>query len=137
MIRDLEDFKVYKLAMKLGDDVWNVVMQWDSFPRYSIGTQLVKAVDSIAANLAEGLGRFHFKDARNFSYYSRGSLYETKTWLTKAFNRGLITNPQFKKCLSDIEVIGKMINSYTKSIGNTTREPEQPYGSVFDEDNIA
>jgi len=44
---------------------------------------LIKAVDSVAANISEGFGRYHYKEAKHFSYYSRGSLYETKTWLTK------------------------------------------------------
>jgi len=38
-------------------------------------------VDSIAANLSEGFGRYHYKEKKNFSYYSIGSLYETKTWI--------------------------------------------------------
>jgi four helix bundle protein len=49
--------------------------------------QLIKAIDSVAANLSEGFGRYFYKENRQFCYYSRGSLFETKTWLRKAFNR--------------------------------------------------
>lgn len=72
MISNLEEFKVYNRAMELGEKVWNVVMAWGYFEKDTIGKQLVKAVDSIAANLSEGLGRYHYRETKNFGYYSRG-----------------------------------------------------------------
>lgn len=72
MIHSLEDFKTYNLAMKFGQEVWDIVQRWDYFSKDTIGKQLVKSTDSIAANLSEGLGRYHFKEIINFSYYSRG-----------------------------------------------------------------
>lgn len=118
MIHSLEDFKTYHRAMELGEKVWSVVSLWNYFERDTVGKQLVRAVDSIAANLSEGLGRYHFKEIKNFSYYSRGSLFETKTWLTKAANRKLIEQSNFDQLISELEIIGKMINTYIKSIGD-------------------
>lgn len=131
MIHSLEDFKTYNLAMKLGQEVWDVVKRWDYFAKDTVGKQLVKSTDSIAANLSEGLGRYHFKEIINFSYYSRGSLFETKTWLTKAKDRQLISLDEFNRLITDIEIIGKMINTYIKSIGGVS-EPDAEYG-VSDE----
>jgi four helix bundle protein len=130
MIKTLDDFKVYALAMELGEDVWNEVSKWNSFEKDTVGRQLVRASDSVAANLSEGLGRFHFKEAKNFSYYSRGSLFETKTWLTKAVNRNLISAVQFKGFQEKIDLIGRMLNSYINSIGNV-QEPEPYYNHEF------
>ena len=133
MIKDLADFKVYGLAMDFGEEVSMIVSTWDYFHRDTIGKQFVRSADSIAANLAEGLGRYHFKDAKNFGYFSRGSLYESRTWLTKAFSRKLISDSSFKKLLSDLETIGKMLNSYIKSIGHVN-EPIESYGDeLFNE----
>jgi four helix bundle protein len=81
-------------------------------------------VDSIAANLSEGLGRYHYKEKKNFSYYSRGSLFEAQIGLTKAHNRKLMAEATFTKMKDDLETIGKMINSYIKSIGDT--QPPMP-----------
>lgn len=118
MISNLEDFRAHTLAMEIGEDVWKVVIKWEYFQKDTVGKQFVKAVDSIAANLAEGLGRYHYREAKNFAYYSRGSLFETKTWLTKAQNRALMTKDEFKSILSKLNVVGKMINTYIKSIGD-------------------
>ena len=117
----LEELQVYQLSMAIGEKVWNIVINWDYFLKDTIGKQMVRAVDSVAANLSEGFGRYHYKEAKNFSYYSRGSLYETKTWLTKAYNRNLITEKEFQIFQNEINNIGVKLNNYIKSIGKTTK----------------
>lgn len=68
----LNDFRVYLKAMDLGEKVWKATESWSWFQKDTVGKQLVRAADSIAANLSEGLGRYHYREAKNFSYYSRG-----------------------------------------------------------------
>jgi four helix bundle protein len=129
MITKLEDFRVYNLAMELGEEVWNIVETWGYFERDTLGKQLVRAADSIAANLSEGLGRYHFKEIKNFGYYSRGSIFETKTWLAKAGNRRLVKPEQLKTIVDKIELIGKMLNKYINSVGDVN-EPDEFYGAL-------
>lgn len=114
----LEELKVYEMSMEMGEKIWNIVIKWDYFSKDTVGKQLVKAADSISANLSEGFGRYHYKESKNFAYYSRGSLFETKTWLTKAHNRELINKEDFSHFISDIDKIGVKLNNYIKSIGN-------------------
>ena len=83
---------------------------------------MVKAADSVAANLSEGFGRYFYKEKRQFSYYSRGSLFETKTWLTKASNRKLITSEEFEKFMKEINDIGVKLNNYINSIGKKNND---------------
>ena len=93
------------------------MLKWDYFAKDTIGKQLVKSSDSIAANLSEGFGRYHFKESKNFYYYSRGSLFETKTWLTKSYNRKLIEKEIYEKLMQEIKNISVKLNNYIKSIG--------------------
>ena len=72
--------------MELTEKNWELIQNWDLFTKDTIGKQLTKAVDSIAANLSEGFGRYSFKENKQFCYYSSGSLFKTKTWLTKPHN---------------------------------------------------
>ena len=111
----LEELKVYQESMELGEKVWNLVIKWDNFSKDTMGKQLVKAADSIAANLSEGFGRYHFREKKNFGYYSRGSLYETKTWITKANNRGLIGDKDYNQYVGVINDIGVKLNNYIKA----------------------
>jgi len=110
------------MAMEMGEEIWETATKWDYFTKDTIGKQLVRASDSVAANLSEGFGRFHYKEAKNFSYYSRGSLYETKTWLTKAYNRNLITEAQHQDFSAKIDSIGIKLNNYINSIGKKSTQ---------------
>ena len=115
----MEELQVYQLSMKMGEDVYETVTKWDYFSRDTIGKQLIRAVDSIAANISEGYGRYHFNEAKHFVYYSRGSLYESKTWLTKAFNRKLVSESEFKNFITEIDTLGIKLNNYINSIGTS------------------
>ncbi len=118
---ELEDLKVYGKAMGFGEKIWELVNDWSYFQKDTIGKQLIRSADSVAANLSEGFGRYHFGEKKHFGYYSRGSLYESKTWLKKAANRNLISDKQFVNFEQEIVTIGKMLNSYIKSIGDASR----------------
>jgi four helix bundle protein len=113
--------KGYGLSMEMGEKVWNIVAGWNYFEKDTVGKQLVRAVDSVASNLSEGFGRYHYREAINFGYYSRGSLYETRTWLTKAHNRGLMTGELFHQFMVEIDHIGVRLNNYIRSIGKQKR----------------
>lgn len=89
-----ENLQVYQLAEKLADNVWNTVIKWDSLVKDTVGKQIVRAADSIGANLAEGNGRGTYQDNRRFVRIARGSLYETKHWLRRAYKRNLLNDGQ-------------------------------------------
>lgn len=73
----LEELKVYQIALEIGDLVWDIVDQWNPFAKQTLGGQFVRSADSIAFNIAEGYGKYFYKENRNFCYYSRGSAKET------------------------------------------------------------
>src|ERR1700682_4774540 len=113
----LEDLEVYKISMEIGEFAWNIVDRWTIFQKETLGKQFTRAADSIAFNISEGYGRFHFKENKNFCYYSRGSASETQTALNKAYKRNLITTEEFDLLKGKIDLYFRMINSYIKSIG--------------------
>ena len=64
----LEELQVYLVAMEIGEIVWTLVNKWDYFSKKTLGAQFVEAADSIAFNISEGYGRFHYKENKNFNY---------------------------------------------------------------------
>jgi four helix bundle protein len=116
-IRSFEDLEVYQLAEELGDQVWDIVILWPTFAKNSLGYQLVKAADSIGANLAEGFGRFHFAENRQFARISRGSLYETRHWLRRAYKRGLLKKKETNGIRKLMDELAPRLNAYITSIG--------------------
>ena len=114
---DTKDLEVYQLAFELSTVVWNIISKWDEFSRKSIGIQLIRSADSIGANIAEGFGRFHFKDNKLFCYYARGSLEETKHWLRLAYKRKILSKEDFDSVSPLMDKLPPKLNSYIKSIG--------------------
>ncbi len=46
----LDELKVYELSMDIAEEVWSIVNKWDYFAKDTVGKQLVRAIDSVAAN---------------------------------------------------------------------------------------
>jgi four helix bundle protein len=113
----LEDLNLYNECLVWEDKVWEIVMKWDYFTKDTIGKQFVRSSDSISANIAEGYGRYFYKENRQFCFYSRGSLLEAKGWLEKAKRRNLVEEKVYLEMVSELEVIHKKLNAYIKSIG--------------------
>ena len=78
---NFQNLRFYRLAEKLADKVWTAVAGWDNLARDTVGKQLIRAADSVGANIAEGEGRGSFQDNRRFIKIARGSLQETQHWL--------------------------------------------------------
>jgi four helix bundle protein len=136
----LEELRVYNLANEAGEKVWIIVAKWDYFAKSTVGKQWVRAVDSMAANLSEGFGRYHYKETRQFGYYSRGSLFESKTWLTKAHKRKLVSDDEYANLMQDLNTIGIKLNKYINSIGtrkgaNEINEDSASYLVAWDEND--
>ena len=117
MVLKVEDLDIYQMAEDLSDRVWEICIKWDYFAKDTIGKQLVRAADSISANLAEGHGRYHFNDRLKYCYYARGSLEETKSWISKATRRSLIKT-DVSEINRALELLPKKLNAYIRSIKN-------------------
>lgn len=115
--KSFEELRVYQLAEILSDRIWTMVLQWDHFARDTLGKQLVRAADSVGANIAEGTGRGSFQDNRRFVKIARGSLYETRHWLRRAYRRQLLSVDQIDRLKPLIADLGPKLNAYLKSIG--------------------
>jgi four helix bundle protein len=111
----LEELDIYNIAMEIGEIVWRVVEKWDYFSKKTLGAQIVTAADSIALNIAEGYGRFHFKENKNFCYYSRAK--ETLTAARKAKSRNLISEEDFNNLNQKLDRYFQIIYRYILAIG--------------------
>lgn len=116
---NFEKLRVYRLAENLADDIWAIVIGWEYFAKGTVGRQLVRAADSIGANIAEGTGRGSFQDNRRFVRTARGSLNETKHWLRRAHVRKLLNAEDTARIKPLIDELAPKLNSYLRSIGPT------------------
>jgi four helix bundle protein len=115
-----EDLEVYRLSERLADAVWDLASQWKLFARDTVGRQLVRAADSVGANIAEGSGRGTYKDNAHFARVARGSLNETRHFLRRGYQRRLITREQTRDLRPIIAELGPRLNAYIRSIAAQT-----------------
>ena len=118
---NFETLRVYQLSEQLADTIWEIVLEWKVFARDTIGKQLVKAADSIGANIAEGTGRGTYVDNRRFVKIARGSLNETKHWLRRAFRRRLLSDSEVNRLKRIMDELAPKLNAYLKSIGRVAQ----------------
>lgn len=112
-----ENLKVYQKAVDLADTVAGLN---GNFPRgyYFLVDQLNRAALSIAANIAEGNGRFTKADRKNFFIIARGSAQECVPLLEIARRRGFVADAQHAQLLRDLEEIAKMISGLINGLDN-------------------
>jgi four helix bundle protein len=90
-MKTIHELGMYNLAENLSDMIWSDFETWSDKVQRTIGFQIIRASDSIAANIAEGYSRFTPLDRKKFYRYSRGSFEETKAWLRKLFQRKIVS----------------------------------------------
>jgi len=112
---NFEKLQVYRLSEKVADSVWNIVAGWNSLARDTVGKQMIRAADSIGANIAEGSGRGSIQDNKRFVRMARGSLYETIHWLRRSYMRKLLSQAEVKKLRALIEELSPKLNAFLRS----------------------
>lgn len=114
-MKEIYEMDVYKLSEQLSDLIWQGYDVWPRKVQHTIGYQILRASDSICANLAEGYGRYTPADRRLFYRYSRGSFEETKAWLRKLIRRKIIKQDEVQAYTKIIDELGPKLNAFIKS----------------------
>ena len=114
-MKPVYELDVYKLAEELSDLIWYAYDTWSQKLQRSIGYQILRSADSIAANLAEGYGRYTPADRKLFYRYARGSFEETKAWLRKLIRRKVLQENEIAQYTQIIDTLGPKLNAFIKS----------------------
>jgi len=95
--------------------IWDAYNDWTDKAKKTIGYQIIRSSGSIAANIAEGYGRFSPNDRKIFYRYAQGSFEETKSWLRKPIRRNLLSENQIQKCTEINNELDPKLNAFIKS----------------------
>ena len=86
--------------------------------KYRPTDQLIRASRSIAANIAEGHGRFHFQEQIQFCRQARGSLSEVLNHIYTALDCKYINQERVAEIELKSETLLKLINGYLNFLKN-------------------
>lgn len=109
-----EGLEVYKKAVRFTVAVFDSCR---NIRHKEIKDQLIRAALSIPLNVAEGQGRVHAKEKRNFYNIAKGSLYECVPIVEICHKLNCISDQQFTVLYEAMNEIGKMLAGLIKSVG--------------------
>jgi len=121
-----EDLQVLKAAETIADSIWKKVVEWDHFAKDVLGKQITRSAASIGANIAESVGRYNFGEKLQFLYYSRGSWFETKYWLNRIKERGLMNQSEVQEYIEGLTALARQLNSFTSGLKTVRAETKKP-----------
>lgn len=106
------DLEVWKKARLLKNEIKDLTDSFPSEEKFRLTDQLIRSSRSVTATIAEGHGRFTYKDQVHFCIMARGSLSETLNHLIDAFDCKYISQEQLIFYKEKIEEVHKLINGY-------------------------
>lgn len=121
----LKELTIYKLARELSAKAWLIYERLGYHQRKTWGDQMLEAVDSVGANIAEGYARYHFLERIRFYYISRASLSEGMDhWIDLGFERGIVVKEEHEAMFSIAKNLQIKLNGQIK----TTYEAKKDLG---------
>ncbi|OGY44333.1 MAG: four helix bundle protein [Candidatus Buchananbacteria bacterium RIFCSPHIGHO2_01_FULL_39_14] len=114
-IETFKDLKVWQKSHHLVLIVYRLTRSFFSDERYSLVSQIRRAVVSIASNIVEGFNRRSIKDSLNFYNISRSSLEEVKYQLLVVHDLDYISELDYQNVVSQCDKVGKMLNAWSNS----------------------
>jgi four helix bundle protein len=110
---EFHNLVAYRLAVDLSESLHSQIRTWPSFELWTTGVQLMRAVDSIGANIAEAGGRLHDRDKGRFLVIARGSLYETEHFVARARYRGLLEADESDRLAEIARALNGLVKKWT------------------------
>ena len=123
-IKRYRDLEVWQKSMDLVVDCYRITKRFPKNEDFGLTSQLQRSAVSIPANIAEGRERQHTKEFIQHISIAYGSLAELETHIQIAERLNYIDKSQAYSLMDKTAVIGRMLNSLRKSLGNRKQEEE-------------
>ena len=112
-----EKLNIWQKAMDFGEEIHQLSISFPKSENFNLSSQVLRAGDSIALNIAEGSIFQSSKEFHKFLGYSIRSLAEVVTCLYKAKRRKYISDEVFARQESEAFHLMNMMVAFKKTIG--------------------
>ena len=109
-MRNYQNLEAWKSAMQLIKQVYILTKAFPKEELYTLTSQARRAAVSIAANIAEGMGRQYKRDTVQFLHIARGSIYELETLLNIAALIDLLEESKLRELISLVDNTAKLLS---------------------------
>ena len=121
-ITSFQDLDVWRTGRDLRKRLYLIAHRLPDLERYNLASQIRRAAVSLTANIAEGYGRFHFKENVQYCRISRGSAYELVDHLITCQDESYLTTDEVESLHKELFTFIRLLNGYIRSIGTATHQ---------------
>lgn len=116
-----EKLEVWQLAIEFSDDIYKATRSFSADERFGLTNQLRRAAVSIAADIAEGSGRFSDRDFVRFIEIAYGSLMETVSHMKIAQRQSFLADESATSLYATADRLARMLSGLRKSRAGCTQ----------------
>lgn len=124
--QNFTDLEVYKECRQFRMAISLIVKT--RFPpdeKFRLADQILRSSRSITANIAEGHGRYYYKENIQFCRTSRASLFETLEHLITAFDEKYISDEHLVDYKAKVDLCGRLLNGYINFLKKQQKPREE------------
>ncbi|MDP3991811.1 MAG: four helix bundle protein [Candidatus Colwellbacteria bacterium] len=121
-VKSFRDLKVWQDAHAFTVTVYKLTATFPENERFGLTSQLRRSASSIGANIAEGFGRYHYKEKIKFYFNARGSAIESQNHALLAKDLGYLSEERTEKLLEDTNEILRELNGLIKATGKNPND---------------
>jgi len=120
-VRTFQDLEVWQVGREVRVRLYIVANRLPDSERYNLAAQIRRAAVSLTANVAEGYGRFHFKENIQYCRIARGSAYELIDHLITCQDERYLAKEEVEVLHRELLTLVRLLNGYIRSIGTSKR----------------
>ena len=122
-LKSFEELECWKASTLLRRYIIEVIKKFPKEETYLLISQIKRASRSVTNNIAEGYGRFHYKENAQFCRQSRGSLYELKDHFIIALDENIISKEEHDTFIIHFEKAVSLLNGYINYLMKAAQNP--------------
>ncbi|HLG12828.1 MAG TPA: four helix bundle protein [Dehalococcoidia bacterium] len=128
-------FKALIVWQKAQELATEVVAELERLPRNrqseAIGLQLLRSAGSVAANIAEGYGRYSAGAYRNHLSIARGSLFETESWIDLLSRTGYVSEETSSTMTAKCVEVGRLLTAMMRALPRVPARRMSDEGATY------
>jgi len=121
-VKNFYDLKVWQDAHQLALEIYKVTKEFPKEEQFGLVSQMRRAASSITANIAEGFGRFHYKEKARFYIQSRASAVELQDHIFLSQDLDYLTKEKARDLFQQTNIILKELNGLINSINEQSKK---------------
>jgi four helix bundle protein len=124
--KTFEDLQCWRACREVRLFIIDIVRSYPKEEKFSIVDNMKRAARSTTQNIAEGFGRFHYRENMQFCRISRGSLFELIDDLITSKDEGFISQEKYQRGREKISNALALLNGYINYLNRCITNNKNP-----------